>query len=59
MAGIDKLNAEPETSPIVEAIAGKAWNDAFEVAIKVAERRIQAGRAESIPDALRALIFKA
>lgn len=50
---------EPKTSPLVEALAGRAWNDALEVAAKVAERRIQAGRADTIPGAIRALIFNA
>lgn len=44
-----------ERSALVEALAGKAWNDALEVAAKVAERRIQAGKADTIPDALRRL----
>jgi hypothetical protein len=48
-----------ETSPLVEALAGRAWNDALEVAAKVAERRTQAGRSDTIPDAIRALIFNA
>lgn len=46
-----------EPSALVEALAGRAWNDALEVAAKVAARRIQAGRSETIPDAIRALIL--
>lgn len=60
--GTNVLNATQAQAMVRHMVSGmpdlaatKAWFDALEVAAKVADRRIEAGRAETIPDALRAL----
>lgn len=42
----------------LERYVSQAWCDAFEIAAKVAEIRIRAGRADTVPSALRDLIIK-
>lgn len=46
-----------KSDPLFEALVGRTWNDALEVAARVADRRVQAGREDTIPEAIRNLII--
>ena len=55
--GSKQPDPAPELSDPAMCLANQTWNEALKLAAIVAERRIQAERARSIPDAIRALII--